>query len=246
MVIKGAALEILVYDQPWYSTAKDLDLIIKMVPGEFKQSDRQELDYLKQDIPLEYDFMVHHDVTMNGILPIDFETIWDDANNSNIKDHKLFLMSQEDMLISSCINSCRKRYFRLKSLFDIAEIINKFSNMNWSMFVRKSNDYQCNYIVYAALWVTKETVGCNIPSAVFSYFDIHPIRVQIIQKLIRQISSHPLSPQNSGIKVLERNVNLKLLLPYLTYRWDQLERKLRYVWRSRESEKIRIERLRSH
>jgi hypothetical protein len=245
MVIKGAALEILVYDRPWYTTAKDLDLIIKMNPAEFKQSDRWELEDLKRDIPLEYDFMVHHDVTMNGILPIDFQTIWEDASYIDVKGQKLFVMSREDMLITSCINSCRKRYFRLKSLFDIAEIIHKFPDMDWSLLVRKSNDYQCDFIVYTALWTTKEMLGCTIPATVFSDFDIHPMRVQLIQKLICRISSRPISSLNTGIKIFERTVGLFLLLPYVTYRWDQLARRFCYVWRSREAEKTRTERLQS-
>ena len=233
MAIKGAALEILVYDQSWYTTANDLDLIIKMDPAEFKQSNRWELEDLKRDIPLEYDFIVHHDVTMNGILPIDFHTIWKDACNIQLEGQKLFVMSQEDMLITSCINSCRKRYFRLKALFDIAEIIYKFPDMNWAEFVRKAKDYQCNNIVYTALWVTKETLGCAIPTTVCSDLEINHRRARIIQRLISRISSYPLSSLSSGKRIFQRRVGLSLILPYSTYRWDQLIRKFSYVWSTR-------------
>ncbi|MFC1996045.1 nucleotidyltransferase family protein [Chloroflexota bacterium] len=243
MIIKGAALEILVYDQPWYTTSKDLDLIIKMDPAEFKQSDRWELEDLKRDIPLEYDFLEHHDVTINGVLPIDFNTIWEDSNQIDVKGQKLFVMSQEDMLITSCINSSRDRYFRLKSLFDIAEIINRFPELDWGELVRKARVYQCSNIVYAALWTTKEILGVAMPATVFSDLDIHYMRAQIIQGLVHRFPSHPISSQSSGIKIFERQVTPSLLLPYATYRLDQLVRKINYLWISRETEKIRSNKL---
>jgi hypothetical protein len=233
MAIKGAAHEILVYDYPWYTTAGDLDLIIKLDPSEFKQTDRWELEDLKQDIPLEYDFIVHHDVTMNGILPIDFHTIWEDAYNVQFKGQKLYVMSQEDMLITSCINSCRKRYFRLKALFDIAEIISKFPEMNWAQFVRKAKDYQCNNIVYAALWATKETLACGIPASVFADLDINYWRAQIIRRMVNRILAYPLMALSSENRVFRRRAGLSLILPYASYRWDQVIRKFSYVWSTR-------------
>ena len=233
MVIKGAAHEITVYDQPWYAIANDLDIIIKMEPVEFKQCDRWELEDLKRDISLEEDFMVHHDVTMNNILPIDFGMIWDDASQIRFRDHDLFVMSPEDMLITSCINSCRKRYFRLKALFDIAEIINKFPDVNWADFVMKAKDYQVNKIIYTALWVTNETVGCAIPKTVFFDLDINPIRAQIIHRLIRKISTYSLMYPHSERRILKRRANLSIVLPYASYNLDQAIRKIGYVWSTR-------------
>jgi hypothetical protein len=233
MAIKGAAHDILVYDQPWYTTANDTDLIIKLDPSEFRQSDKWHLEDLKQDISLEYDFMGHHDVTINGILPIDFDRIWKDARGIQYRDQKLFVMSPEDMLITSCINSCRKRYFRLKALFDIAEVIDKFPDLDWPEFVRKAKDYQCNYIVYTGLMVTKEMLGCSIPKGVFSDLDVNRNRAQIIQGLISRISSYPLIDLSIEYGESNPKPSFSLILPYASYRWDQVVRKIGYIWTTR-------------
>ena len=233
MVIKGAAHEITVYDQPWYTTANDLDIIIKLDALDFKQGDRWELEDLKRDISMEEDFMVHHDVTMNGILPIDFSMIWEDACQIRFRDQKVFVMSPEDMLITACINSCRKRYFRLKALFDIAEISYKFPDMNWTEFARKAKAYQCNNIVYTALWVTKETLGCAIPASVFADLNINHRRAQIIHRLINRISAHPLMYPNSERRIFKRRASLSIVLPYASYNFDQAIRKFGYVWSTR-------------
>ena len=179
--------------------------------------------------------MVHHDVTMNGILPVDFQSIWRDVFRIQYRGQKLFVMSQEDMLITSCINSCRKRYFRLKALFDIAEIIYKFPDLNWAEFVRKAKEYQCNNIVYTAFLVTKETLGCPIPTAVFSDLDINHNREQIIKRLTSRFSANPLVDLSTEKLIFKRRVGLSLMLPYASYSWNQVIKKIGYVWNTRES-----------
>ena len=232
MPIKGAAHEILVYEQPWYITANDLDLIIKLDPAKFKETDRWVLEDLKVDIPLEYDFMTHHDVTMNGVLPIDFHMIWGDARGIRYKEQQVYVMSPEDMLIAACINSCRKRYFRLKAMFDIAEITNKFPDMDWTELLRKAKAYQCNNIVYTALWATNGTIGCEAPASVYSDLNVNPFRAQIINRLIERQSSHPLTDPISEKRIFGRRASLSLVLPYASYRWDQTLKKIAYVMSS--------------
>ncbi len=80
MVFKGGVLDLLVYDTPVFVTPRDVDLILRCRQDEISSSKRQEfIDYL-DDTGIEYDFYEHHDITIDGALPIDFAQIWKDAS----------------------------------------------------------------------------------------------------------------------------------------------------------------------
>jgi hypothetical protein len=75
--------------------------------------------------------------------------VWSKTKETTFQGQKVLVMSPEDMLLAACINSCRKRFFRLKSLCDIAEIINYFKELDWEVFIHNGR-----YIVYTSLLVT--------------------------------------------------------------------------------------------
>jgi len=230
MLIKGAALEVLVYDQPWYTVPEDADLVLRLRREEISDKASREIMEFLHRSGIEYDYFEHHDVVMNGVLPIDFYEIWDDATKIRFRGRDVFVMSPEDMLMSTCINSCRKRFFRLKSLCDIAEIINKYPGLKWEELTRKARAYDCNNIVYTALLVTEMTLGCELPDEVLDNLAVSPVRETIIRSLIRYLSRRmslsALYPF-SGRNMFGRKVNLSLILPYATYRWYQVGRKMR-------------------
>jgi hypothetical protein len=85
----------------------------------------------------EYDFFEHHDVTMNGVLPVDFQAIWQEAVAVDYRGERTLVMRTEDLLLAVCINACRKRFFRLKSLFDIAEIVDEYQDTFTSPLLRQ-------------------------------------------------------------------------------------------------------------
>lgn len=217
MLIKGAALDLLVYEQPWFTTANDVDLILKQsrhetTIGPFLKS----LDRL-QEIQFEYDFNEHHDISMNGVLPVDFATVWADARKISYHGSAVWVMSPEDMLIASCINSCRHRFFRLKALCDIAEIIRTYRNLNWAECARKAKEYHCNVITYAALYATQTTVGCEFDGGVYQELAVHPLRSRLVRTLVDRMSFVSLESLFTGTSLLGRNINQSLLLPYTTY-----------------------------
>jgi hypothetical protein len=181
---------------------------------------------------IEYDYFEHHDVMMNGVLPVDFEQIWRDATQIEFRGQPLWVMAPEDMLISVCINSCRKRFFRLKALCDIAETINKYG-LNWPEVVRRARTYDCHNIVYTALWVTQMTLGCSITEEVLDNFEVNPIRAKIIRYLSRRMSLDAFSSLYFGKNLLGRKVDWPLVLPYATFRWYQVWRRVAFVFSPR-------------
>jgi hypothetical protein len=107
-------------------------------------------------------------------------------------------MSPIDMLLSLCINSNRKRYFRLKSLCDISESIQENPGISWQQVADRARAFQCENIVFIAVLVTSLTTRCNLPYCWEEYFEIQPLRRNLIYTTINFLNeriSLPLSFQ---------------------------------------------------
>lgn len=210
MLLKGAALDLLVYREPWVVTSKDVDLLLRPEPGRRLAEDEQDVRRSLYRSGIECDLLHHHDVDMNGVLPVRFDRIWEAARPVG----EAFVMAPEDLLISLCINACRKRFFRLKHLFDIAESTRRL-DLDWDRLAARAREDRCEGIVYAALHATAETLGCEVPPGALEGLGVPRSRALLIRRLVARFL-------RSGS--LE---SLPSWLPYASFRWGQALRSLR-------------------
>ena len=231
MLAKGIALEQLVYDHPWLTTTQDIDLILKRRLDEISSKELLDIQHTMHNSGIEYDFYSHHDININGALPVDFDRIWGDAQPATLYEQQVYLMAPEDLLISVCINSCRKRFFRLKSLCDIAETVRKFPTLDWERLANKAELYDCSPIIYTALQVTDQTLGCPVPDGAVSMLEVSRLRKWLINRMINLLAENVAlgSYPFSGVSLAGRQLNLAIILPYLNYRGYQIWRKLREI-----------------
>jgi hypothetical protein len=246
MVIKGAALNIQVYEQPWYTFSEDVDLVVRPGCTDRNEADNAEIVSFLEEVNLErgslqehieYEFFEHHDVTMNGILPVDFREIRREAVPIRFRGHDALVMSPENMLISACISSSRKRFFRLKSLCDIRELVDCHQDLDWQGMIRRAQAYRCHNIVYTAMLVVDLTLGCRLPNGVLDSLGVHPFRAGVItclaSILCRSASLASLSHGEDQGEPGEK-WSLPLLLTYATYSWDQTRGKVKRVLEARQ------------
>ncbi|MCB9100897.1 MAG: nucleotidyltransferase family protein [Anaerolineales bacterium] len=232
MVVKGEALSRLVYERPWYTVSHDVDLVIRVREADLSEADQREILELLDEFNhesnefkehIEYDFYEHHDVTMNNILAVDWPRIWAEAEKIQIKGFDVFVMTPEDMLLAAAINSCRKRFFRLKSLCDLASIIERYPNLNWPTVISKAHAYKCNTILYTALVVTQATLGCHLPDGLAANLKVNQLRVLLVRYIVNYLSRR-LTLSNlfvhSENATLKRTLSWPLFLTYATYRVD--------------------------
>lgn len=230
IVLKGASLDLLVYDQPWYTAYDDTDLILS--PRREMLSDRQVMEighffYKKQ---VEFDFFEHHDISMNGMLPIDFEAVWQAARPVHFRDEEMLVLSPEDQLLSICINSCRKRFFKLKSLLDLCETVKKTTPFDWDEFTRRCRKYACGSIVYAAFYVAMKTMGLEIPEKVFRSLGVSAARRAVIRLNVGFLLIFwSLSSPMTRSRIFNRLVDPRLILPYAAYEPDQILHKAQEI-----------------
>lgn len=239
MPVKGAALDVLVYDQMWYTTSDDIDIVFALPNEAALAPELVQILPTLVDAHVEYDYHTHHDITMNATLGVDFDRIWRDSMTGEWENRPIRLMSWEDMLIALCINSCRKRFFRLKALCDVAETVNRgATRLDWELFLAKTRDYGCAAIVYAALLATQVTLGCAVPDEVVDALPVGVARRRTIRRLVTTMSPEAFDSIFTGKQVFGRNLDTALMLQYTTLSWRQLGRKMRFVWRTRDNESL--------
>ena len=226
MLIKGAALDRLLYRQPWY-VVHDVDLIIATPRSALPAGVLATIERFFWDYPaFEYEFYSHHDVTMNGVLSVDFAQIWHDAESVSWDGTLVTVMARADQLIAACINCVRKRFFRLKALLAVAELTAWLRQEDWPLVVAKSNHYQCANLVYAALLMAQTTLGAYVPARVAEQLAIHPLRARAIQGVMHHLVVNPEHWATGGGQFEHRLLNWALLLPYTTYSVRQIFTKL--------------------
>lgn len=218
IILKGAALDLQIYEQPWYTVSNDIDLMINIKAESLNNRERKEIRTQLENTSIEYDFYSHHDFDMNGMLPVNYEDVWRRSSPIRVRAARAWVLAPEDFLISLCVNSCRKRFFRAKSLMDISETIQRIDNLNWHRFGELCRQYQCANIAYSALEVTRLTIGCQTPPDLQKQLGISPLRAANIRSVINFLlktislcySSSKYSNQKQGLEPV-------LLLPYVTY-----------------------------
>jgi hypothetical protein len=226
MLLKGAALDLRVYREPWVASARDVDLLARPIPGARTFAEEGEVRRALYRQGIECDLLEHHDVNMNGVLPIPFASIWRDARPVVVRGREAWVMAPEDLLISLCINSCRKRFLRLKGLFDIAETVRRLAaEIDEERLARKVREYRCEGIVFTALAVTGQTLGCDLSPDLLGALGVGSARAALLQELIaRALRTSSLADAESRPRL-----RLPLLLAYASYRWDQAWRSFRFA-----------------
>jgi len=221
MLLKSAALGLLVYREPWVVTSRDIDLALRPGPGwELEKGEAVRLELYANGI--ECDLGGHHDVTMNGVLPIGFERIWQDALPVRFRGAEAWRMSDEDLLISLAVNACRKRFFRLKGLFDLAETVARIP-LDWRLLVERARAGHCEGIVYAALLAARETLGCELPAGA-----LEALRARIPRPRARLLRALVAGFLRYGSVVEGRGESLLLALSYASFRLPEAWRSFRY------------------
>jgi hypothetical protein len=235
LVAKGTALSLTVFQGVSQYTPGDLDILLRNELSDIScEEDSLDIAFFKSlEYYPEWERNQHHDLSINGLLPIDFERIWQNAVPIERWEQpfRALIMCPEHMLLFACISACRKRYFRLKSVLDIAEIINFYPGLDWEKLRQDAKAFRCQTIVYTALVVTQLTVGCNLPEKLLRTFDIGIVRAALIWQLVQYITRHiSLIDLKPTVDPKDKRINVALLLVAVTYDFSRITQRLNYLW----------------
>lgn len=221
LLLKGASLDLLIYEEPWVVTSRDTDLLLRPLPGYRPGPEEKAVRRSLYRAGIECDLLGHHDLDMHGVLPVSTERIWRAARPVDFRGTAAWVMGTEDLLISICINACRKRFLRLKGLFDLAETVRR-AEVDWERLARRARDSRCEGIVFAALLAARETVGCELPEGALAELGVGRVRARLLRLLVSG-AFRTLSLVGGGAG---ERAGLALLLPYASFRSEQALRSL--------------------
>ncbi len=221
MLLKGTALTLSIYAEPWVVTSQDIDLVLRPGPGwEKGKGEEKKVRWALYSNGVECDLETHHDVTMNGVLPVDFPRVWREARPIRFRGVPAWTMSPEDLLISLCVNGCRKR-FRLKGLFDVAETLRRGEQIDWPRLGALAREGRCEGIVYTALVAAREALGAALPAGSLEALEVSPVRAALLRALVKAFLSAAPFTGRAGRP-------LALALAYASLRPAEAWRSLRY------------------
>jgi hypothetical protein len=219
MLVKGTALDARLFAQPWRTASADVDLLLRL-PGALDGEVWQKIVALNAQSPqLDVHVHRHPDLVMNGVLPVDFDAIWAAARPIPYAGRQVWVMSIEDELLAACINACRKRYFRLKSLLAIRELAASCAELDWPGFARRAVAWRCGGIAYAALVATAISAGCALPADLRRMLRVSRARAALLDFLLVRMGFGSLATIHRHRRVLGKYWSRWLLLRYASLGW---------------------------
>lgn len=242
LLIKGGALSLFVQRWPWSLISGDIDVILRPTADATQGNVQAVIDFAErynhQRDPvsehIEYEVGGHHDVSMNRVLCMTADDLWRGAAAREVDGWPVWIQSPEMMFISACINACRKRYFFLKSLHDVATICRAFPRLDWDEIAALARRFRADLIVFTALTVTEITLGCSAPPDARDRLALSRVRRIAIERMAnalwQQSSLDALSAGRGGL--FGRTLSAPLALTYLGYHWESLPPKIEEILRS--------------
>lgn len=225
MLIKGTSLDRRVFDSRWSTVCGDLDLLLDRSQDALDPEVGSHVWTLANGKPcVDVHGTPHPDLVMNGVLPIDFAEIWDRAAPADVDGRRAWLMDVHDELICACVQSCRKRYFRLKSLCELGELARRTPQLDWDVLAGRARRWRCHAIVYTALFVAAAAVGCPVPADLRRRLRVARPQAALVRWLALRRSFCRLDALFDDVRVRGKRLNRSLLLRYASHGPRQLWR----------------------
>ncbi|MEE2888505.1 MAG: nucleotidyltransferase family protein [Planctomycetota bacterium] len=230
LLIKGTSLDVRLYEESWLTVSQDLDLVVLSRWEDLAEDARQWIRDANSATPLiDVQCESHADLVMNGLLPLDFDSMVSRSEPRQVQGHRALLMCPEDELLCACIQSFRKRYFRLKSLCEIAEFVNRHPDLDWESFASNAAKERCAGIVYVALLAASLTLGCDLPLDLRQRLGLSRPRAAALRFLIHRVSFCSLATLYVDRWFRGKQLGRSLMLPYASLSLGKIWRSFRIV-----------------
>ncbi len=224
MLVKGAALDIVLYKEPWYTQSDDVDMMVDLRWKPLSASEKDEIIDIWRRTSIEFGFGGHHDLDMNAVLDLDYARIWNDARRVTLAGMRVYVMSPEDMLIAACVNLCRKRYRLLKGMMAVREILLAYPAIEWGKVCEVARASGAHGIVCGALTITDETLGAPLPDGLPEMLGVSTSRRIAIACLASRMHAQLLQSAEVQGQLASRVTSELLLMA--TYRFSRLRREV--------------------
>ena len=211
IILKGAALAELVYDQIGLRTMGDIDILVheedlgkvesvleemgfraneSYRPKEWYRANHHHLaPYISQDNLLTLEF--HHDISLiTSPIRVSIDDLWTQAQAVRIASVPSLTLSWEHMLLHLALHISDQNHFvrDVRGLCDVTAIVKRFSSsIDWDRLVRCAHMSGAETHLYFALSLSREALGAEVPSPVLrqvrQYIDMRPFEERLLRLL---------------------------------------------------------------
>jgi hypothetical protein len=237
MLLKGAALDAIVYGHPEYALALDIDILVRRSRQDLGRERAQRLWNLNATGPFEVAMGKHHDLDLGGLFPVDYASLWEHARAVEVQGIPTRVMGAADMLVFACVNSGRKRFFHPRNLYALRTLVEDQGPIDWSEVARSAERHRCGNFVYAALLSAARWLEVEIPADLRTLLRVGPGRAALIRSLVARMSFASLEMRTTllrnrspkaGIRE-RRKWQTSALLPFACYSGAQLWHRIRWL-----------------
>ncbi len=117
-------------------------------------------------------FEIHWTITKPDLhFSINPEKLWQYTEKISFAGEEAFSLSAEDLLMHLCIHVSyqHKFSFGLRPFLDIAEVIHrKKSRINWTNFIKRTQDFGWGKGVYLSIHLARTFLGADVPDVVMN------------------------------------------------------------------------------
>ena len=210
IVLKGAHLAELVYDDPALRPMADFDLLVHQEdlhlvdktmiscgygPTQSEWIDKGYIDS-HQHVPLysqtnAHPFEIHWTITHpSNPISINLDILWEQVGSATIAGEKVLVLSPEDLLLHLCLHACQDSLYSsgLRSIIDVSVTIERYlSDLDWQQVIRFSQQWGAVKPVYLTLFLARDLVCSPVPDQVLAALEPHDITPQVIQSAVEKI-----------------------------------------------------------
>ncbi len=237
MLLKGAALNAVVYAHPEYVLSLDIDILIRNRHEDLPEADAESLWNLNNSGPFEVSLGDHHDLDLNELFPVDYPMLWRSAKLIEVQGLRAWVMAPTDMIVFACMNCCRKRFFHPRNLYVLRTLLETFDPVDWNGVCGAARHHHCQTVVFAALECLRCWIGWATPDDLRSRLGVSIVRAALIRWLVEAMSfaslatrTHLLRDRTMASQLNERHKwQRSVLLPYACYSWRQVTQRIRWL-----------------
>jgi hypothetical protein len=192
MVVKGAALGGVLYPDPAVRPMGDIDLLLPRgalarlvdLPGLLRAAGVDAGPF-----EIEED---HHDLTMDGILPIDLEAIWQAAVPASFAPEAALVPCLEDQLLLTAVSCCRNSFWNLVLVLDAAEMLRQHRDrIDVDRLAERARAWQLEWALDTLLGLAEALFGEAAPAALRARLEPPALRRRMLGNLLAGYRLHP-------------------------------------------------------
>jgi hypothetical protein len=224
MALKGTALALAAGAAAWPTVSRDLDLLLRPRAGAQLSEDERSVRRELYRRGVECDVGVHHDLDDGGALPFPFARLWERTTAVDVGGTPVLVPDGAGLLLGLCVNACRKRYLRPKTVADLALTLASPAAIDVARFAELARSARAGAIAWTALRMVRELAGAPFAPELLAAVRPGPARRLVIELALRLALRGSLAELGQAHDGRRRTLAPTLLLPLASYRSRQLAR----------------------